>query len=167
MLEITFLLLVTRLWKISLSHLFVLDWLCCIPQLTYSSFTVASSPSCSVVDAVSNKALIHHPSANIICCGNFNAHKEWLVHSHETNDLLYQDLPQKVSSWSWSLSSGLVSLLQPWQVFSIFSSSFVDFWSFGPIGRHGFHGKIYKWMSTALTMPTGTVFVITFGMFLG
>ena len=48
-----------------------------------------SSPSCSVVDAVSSnidKALIRHPSANIICCGDFNAHnKEWLVHSHVTN----------------------------------------------------------------------------------
>ena len=51
-------------------------------------FFLYCSPSCSVVDAASNnieKALICHPSANIICCGDFNSHKEWLVLSHETD----------------------------------------------------------------------------------
>ena len=53
-----------------------------------------------------DKALIRHPSANIICGGDFNAHnKEWLVHSNETNSAgifchdfaVSQDLTQKVS----------------------------------------------------------------------
>ena len=48
-----------------------------------------SSSSCSVVEAVSSnidKALILHPSANIMVCGDFNAHNtEWLGHSHTTD----------------------------------------------------------------------------------
>ena len=44
-----------------------------------------SSSSCSVIEAVSSnidKALIHQPSANIMVCGDFNAHNtEWLSHS--------------------------------------------------------------------------------------
>ena len=45
-----------------------------------------STPSCSVVEAVSSnidKALSKQPSANIMVCGDFNAHNlDWLVHSH-------------------------------------------------------------------------------------
>ena len=42
-----------------------------------------SSSSCSVVGGVS---LILHPSANIMVCGDFNAHNtEWLCHSHTTD----------------------------------------------------------------------------------
>ena len=48
-----------------------------------------SSSSCSVVEAVSSnidKALILQPSANIMVCGDFNAHNtEWLGHSHTTD----------------------------------------------------------------------------------
>ena len=48
-----------------------------------------SSSSCSVVEAVSSnidKALILHPSANIMVCGDFNAHNtKWLGHSHTTD----------------------------------------------------------------------------------
>ena len=48
-----------------------------------------STPSCSVVEAVSSnidKALSMQPSANIIVCGDFNAHNtDWLVHSHATD----------------------------------------------------------------------------------
>ena len=48
-----------------------------------------SSSSCSVVEAVSSnigKALILQPSANIIVCGDFNAHNtEWLCYSPTTN----------------------------------------------------------------------------------
>ena len=45
-----------------------------------------SSSSCSVIEAVSsNMALILQPFANIMVCGEFNAHKtEWLCHSHTT-----------------------------------------------------------------------------------
>ena len=46
---------------------------------------------------------------------------------------------------SRSLSLRLVLLLQPWQVFSISSSYFGDFWSIGHIGKYRFHGKIYQW----------------------
>ena len=67
-----------------------------------------SSSSCSVVEAVSSnigKALILHPSANIMVCGDFNAHNtEWLGHSHTTDAagvfcqefVLAQDLTQIV-----------------------------------------------------------------------
>ena len=48
-----------------------------------------SSPSCSVIEAVSSnidKALVLQPSANIMVCGDFNAHNtDWLVHSHATD----------------------------------------------------------------------------------
>ena len=48
-----------------------------------------SSSSCSVVEAVSfniDKALILQPSANIMVCGDFNAHTtKWLCHSCTTD----------------------------------------------------------------------------------
>ena len=48
-----------------------------------------SSPSCSVVEAVSSnidKALILQPSANIMVCGDFNTlDTKWLCHSHTTD----------------------------------------------------------------------------------
>ena len=47
-----------------------------------------SSSSCSVVEAVSSnidKALIRQSSANIMVCGDFNAHNtDWFCHSHTT-----------------------------------------------------------------------------------
>ena len=66
------LLLMTRLWKISMSHL-CFRW-ALLHSTTYIYFlylspSSLSSPFCPVVDTVSNnidKALIRHPSANII-----------------------------------------------------------------------------------------------------
>ena len=72
--------------------------------------------------------------------------------------------------YSWQGITIPLSLLQPWQVISISSSCVGDFWSFAHISRHRFHGKMNTFiiaMSTSLTMQTGTVFVITFGMLLG
>ena len=57
---------------------------------TFFLYRSPSSPSCSVIEAVSSnidKALVLQPSANIMVCGDFNAHNtDWLVHSHATDN---------------------------------------------------------------------------------
>ena len=68
--EITLLLLLTRLWKISMSNLCFRFALLRFPTCIFYYHSPAW-PSCSVVDALFNnidKAMIRHHSANIICC---------------------------------------------------------------------------------------------------
>ena len=63
--------------------------LLCSTTFTFFLYSSPSSSSCSVVEAVpsnTDKALILQPSANIMECGDFNAHNtEWLCHSHTTD----------------------------------------------------------------------------------
>ena len=112
-------LLMTRLWKVSISHLCVLDWLWYIPPLIFFLHHLSSSPSFSM--------WILFIKFLQITFAMVNAHnKDWLVFSHQRNAAgifchdfaVFQDLTQKVrfSTWPggpWALSSGLVSLLQP------------------------------------------------------
>ena len=78
-----------------MSHACVFVWLF-YKYLLFFLYRSPSSSSCSVVEAVSSnidKALILHPSANIMVCGDFNAHNtEWLGHSHTTVAVFCQEL---------------------------------------------------------------------------
>ena len=60
-----------------------------IPLICIIRYQPSTTPMPSVIEAVSSnidKALIIHPSANIMVCGDFNGHNtEWLYHSHVTN----------------------------------------------------------------------------------
>ena len=56
-------------------------------------YCLPSSSSSSVVEAVSSNkdmALILQPSANIMVCGNFNAHNTWWLHRAHTTDVAGQ-----------------------------------------------------------------------------